>query len=553
MGKLDLQWVSDVIGDDYLRWKNGDVIRIQAQTSTGKTEFIKTKLLQHAIENNKRILYICNRVNLKRQMKIDVAEKQTFSLKNILHDIELLDKLEVIGNITITSYQKIQHFLLNEKYELNYDDIYRKYLDSDYIVMDEVHYIVQDSSFANKTIFFYEDYLRQYNKDCITILISATMDYIKKPLETIYNDMELNIRDYTTGIDYSHINTFYFKSITDIIHTINNDNSGNKWLVFINNNNNAKNMLEEIKDSEFVCSERSKYANQMNREELNNLISNSQFNCKCLIATKAIDNGVNIHDPLVKNIVITALDKIDFIQMLGRKRIDINNPQEINLYIMARYRKSFSTLINRKYDPADSIVKLWTNKRNEFNRKYDVDIDKLGKYSNLFYKDKNGNWQLNEIGYLMLIKHKEFCEDMIDKFDKQGESAFIREQLRWMKLKFKKENWIEEVLDNNIINTLEEYLEERVNIKLFDNEQQKLKEFITKDFDSMIDKLQNRHKGREPGLKILNKLLIVCDIPYSIISKQEKNAKSNNFNKTYWLIINSKVDESKKCHTINIY
>lgn len=299
--KLNLQWVSDTIGGDYNNWKNGDIIRIEAQTATGKTEFIKTKLLKHAIENNKRILYICNRVNLKRQMKID-AEKQNFSLKNIQDNFELLDKLEIIGNITITSYQKIQHFLLNEKYGLNHNDIYTQYLDFDFIVMDEVHYIVQDSSFANKTVFFYEDYLRQYNKNCITILISATMDYIKEPIENIYNYMELNIRDYTTGIDYSYINAFYFKQFKDLIHTINNDDSGNKWLVFINSMEIAKDMLEEIKDSKFICSERSKYANQMDKEELDNIILNSQFNCKCLIATKAIDNGINIRDPLVTNV-----------------------------------------------------------------------------------------------------------------------------------------------------------------------------------------------------------------------------------------------------------
>lgn len=76
--------------------------------------------------------------------------------------------------------------------------------------------------------------------------------------------------------------------------------------------------------------------------------------------------------------------------MLGRKRINIENAQEVNLYIMARYKKSFSALINRKYSPADDIVNLWTNKRNEFNRKYDVDIDKLGKYPNIFYKDNDG-------------------------------------------------------------------------------------------------------------------------------------------------------------------
>jgi superfamily II DNA or RNA helicase len=347
--KLNLKWVSETIGEDYKNWTNGAVIRIEAQTGTGKTAFIKTKLLEHAINNGKRILYICNRINLKRQMKIDVARKQNIEMN--YNEFDVLDSLEEIGNITITSYQKIQYYLLNERHQLNYKDVYTKYLNFDYIVLDEAHYIVQDASFANETVFFYRDYLKQCNKNCITILVSATMDYMKEPLlEEIYADSERKIYNYTTGIDYSYINAYYFNKYEDIITTINNDNSGNKWLIFINNLNKAKEINGKIKGSKFICSEYNQYASQMDKDELDNIIINNRFECKCLIATKVIDNGININDSLLTNIVIIALDKVDFIQMLGRKRIDIKEAQNINLYIMARYKKTFSTLIYDNYN-----------------------------------------------------------------------------------------------------------------------------------------------------------------------------------------------------------
>lgn len=511
MNRLNLNWVSDTISDDYLLWQNGDIIRIEAQTGTGKTYFIKTKLLKYAISNNKKILYICNRVNLKRQMKIDVAQIQNIKI-NIKS--KELDKLEDIGNITITSYQKIQYYLLNEKYGLNPKDDYLKYLQFDYIIMDECHYIVQDASFANETVFFYQDYLRQYSKDCITILISATMDYIKTPIEKIYNNMELNIHDYTTGIDYSYLDVYYFKKYEDIINTINNDTSGNKWLVFIGNIKMANAMLEKIEDSKFVCSQNGKYKNKNDDEELENIILNNKFNCKCLIATKSLDNGVNINDPLLTNIVIMALDKIDFIQMLGRKRIDIEDPQQVNLYIPAKSKKTFLALLNTKFKIINEEIYLYLNKPNEFNRKYDTKINQIGKLSNLFYRSENG-WQLNKIGYLMFIKQMDFCEEMIKQFDISGEESFIHKQLEWINLEYNIMNWVINIMDNKEVKSLEEYLENIVGIQLFKEEKKEL-----------IDKINLRQDNKQlKSYNSLNACLQERKIPYMIIPKRNKNCR----------------------------
>lgn len=71
--------------------------------------------------------------------------------------------------------------------------------------------------------------------------------------------------------------------------------------------------------------------------ELDSIINNSKFNRKVLIATKTLDNGINIKDNKVKNIVIMAWDKITFIQMLGRRRVNIEDADTVNLYIPLRY------------------------------------------------------------------------------------------------------------------------------------------------------------------------------------------------------------------------
>ena len=136
------------------------------------------------------------------------------------------------------------------------------------------------------------------------------------------------------------------------------------------------------------------------------------------------------------------------------------------------------------------------------------------------------------------LKNK-FYKKIIRKLKKDKENAFIKEQLRWIGLRYKKENHIMEVFDDNEVRTVRSYLENlHINkIKLFDNEQKELKEFISKDFEQMINKLQGgKNSNKEAGMKILNKLFLVCDIPYMIKSKKETSNKDGKKNKMYWLI-----------------
>ena len=106
--RLNIKWVSEVINDDYKNWQKGDSVIIESQTGTGKTYFFtgdeKTEGLVDKINKNEKILYLCNRVNLKRQFKRDLLKKYGMGIPE---DINELDKISEIGNITILSYQAL--------------------------------------------------------------------------------------------------------------------------------------------------------------------------------------------------------------------------------------------------------------------------------------------------------------------------------------------------------------------------------------------------------------------------------------------------------------
>lgn len=494
--KLKLDWVTDTIGDEYKQWTEGDSVFIKAQTGTGKSQFTKTRLVNHAEKNEEFILYICNRINLKRQVKIDLMKRLGENTHNI--DLEELDMRSMYGNVKVTSYQGIQQVILDKEYGIENTIDYSIYK---YVVMDEIHSIIQDASYNNHTIYFFNKFIKEYNPNTINIYISATMDVIKPMIDRIQESSNIGKTwEYTTGIDYTYLDVYYFKKIKDIVNTINNDKSESKWVIFVNTVNKGTYLEEKINDSAFICSEgNKKNKSKISEMERDSIINDSFFSCKCLITTKVLDNGINFEDYSLTNIVIMTLDKIDFIQMLGRKRIDINNAQQVKLYIEAKSIKTFTTIKNNIIKPIREEVKLFFEDKNEFRRKYNPNQDELGKYSNVFYTNVNNELNVNGVSYFTFVTQDWFCDDIIDKFKQDKESAFIKEQLSWIGHKYDKLNWVIDVVADEEINRLRKYLDNVVDTKLFADEQKELTKLIMNELVTVGNGIDYRTKKVKPS------------------------------------------------------
>ncbi len=160
--QLNLKWVSETIGDEYKKWRKGDVVYIQAQTGTGKTFFItgdeKVKGLLDKMPCWEKLIYICNRIELKRQLKIDLLNKFGIRIKRDdknkdMVDVDWLDNQTIINNVVITSYHAIADGELGNIYK----DESNSVSDFDYIVCDECHFFLTDAGFNNKTYLAYEE------------------------------------------------------------------------------------------------------------------------------------------------------------------------------------------------------------------------------------------------------------------------------------------------------------------------------------------------------------------------------------------------------------
>lgn len=549
--KLNLQWVSNIVGDDYKnKWRKGDIVLIKAQTGTGKTFLVtgnsKVKGIIDYLEDYESLIYICNRTELKRQIKKSLCEKYGIEIKytddkNTIIDNVWLDGLTTFNNTVITSYHAIANGELDNLYVNGCHTV-----DFDYIVCDECHFFTTDSSYNNKALYSFNELVLPRFKDSIRIFISATMEELEDKIIQSFEMSKSNyfgtgsegtIFKYNTGIDYSYLNVKYFKKVDDILQLIKNDTSEDKWLFFVSSTELGQNISKELNkvgvSSKFVKS-------GINSAEKKSIVSNSKFNCKVLVSTKCLDNGVNIMDDKVKNLIVMAYDKVTFIQEIGRKRIRIDNAENINLYIPTFSSNNFQKLLDYTYIPKFNSIDMFKEDIELFKRQYNNDLDK--SYKDLFYLDDKNEWKLNPLGKYRLEKDIEFTEKIIDKFKKDKKFAYIKEQLSWLGLEgcFNELDLIEDVVDNEEVIKLEEYLENKINKRLYEKEQQEISDLIIKELITIGNKIDYRTQKLKPST-IESLLREELELPYAVSKPKREDKKIDGKRVTKSYIIISKI------------
>ncbi|MBR0287609.1 MAG: DEAD/DEAH box helicase family protein, partial [Selenomonadaceae bacterium] len=418
------KWVSDALDSHVSKWNIKTPVFISAQTGTGKNTFIRESLLTKVyfdnVRNgsNKRILLLSNRVALNRQSKYQYAEyireltgDSSYIERFKKYTAEGIDEYVDFGIITICSYHQL--------YE-------RKLLDNkeyDYIICDECHFFTSDAIFNIETDKILE-YIVSQGKNSVRIYMTATIEtvfeaivreefgYLKNRVDELFLDLD----KYSSSADYkiSLINKtpiqilnpceddrpVYFYSIADaknyILETMSKkfcfyymsrnydyikniyvyrnheelaeaiNASADKWLVFVNElpKKDNEDPLNELKRS-FVQLSREKIDNSKKaREVYDKLIEKESFDSDVLIATSLLNNGINISDEKVKNIVIDVFDRTEFIQMLGRVRV--KSGDSINLYIREYKTEELKTFLRR--DIGKLVLLLYMDILNGFNR-----------------------------------------------------------------------------------------------------------------------------------------------------------------------------------------
>lgn len=114
-----------------------------------------------------------------------------------------------------------------------------------------------------------------------------------------------------------------------------------------------------LKEEDVVFLDANYEKDDESRESVNQIVKEKLSSKKVLISTAVMDNGVSLFDLDLKNIVIFADTKEEFIQMLGRKRKDGG---KVNLYVC---KQNINHFIHRR-DSINKVIKYFDDRENIF-------------------------------------------------------------------------------------------------------------------------------------------------------------------------------------------
>jgi len=497
-----MKYISEKIGSDYMTWcksidksktwQNGDSIFITSPTGTGKSTFVFKDLLKHYKENGKRILYLVNRSVLKEQLEDSLDEYIEYrNYITIMLYQELEEEIRALYPVNSNMYPGvgIMHYVPQNDnrhwLQFNRLDIY------DCVVCDEAHYFLMDSNYNTNTILSFK-YINTHFHNKIRIFMSATIDDIKCCIEEYnlkakyartewlelnsnipidyFNSMERNSWEYGMSFRNEDINVKMFKTKDEIIEEI--GRSTDKWLVFVDNKEYGR-RLKTIIELQFEANEANETVNFIWSNykddteawgEVETISQKERQDSTVLIATSVLDNGVNFKDANLRNIVIFADTKVEFLQMLGRKRKD---GMPINLYILQLSKYHFEKRLrickqrfkyidaNYKYlcnniqldfDRMKEMAPFWNS---NFTMYQQMENDILRQQNIFLMHDMLNNYGIQEAvkaTYLfyggMLLPNMlsmrniqnliKYYIEVIDAFEREGENAFLQMQLMWL-------------------------------------------------------------------------------------------------------------------------
>ena len=333
-----------------------------------------------------------------------------------------------------------------------------------YIVADECHYFFSDSAFNATTNLSYQFILNMYG--LCRIFISATMERFMQYIEndfkyikslSVFNSVTacMNPRQiYECQADYSYINFQYFCENTEIIELIEKFKK-EKWVIFVDSKKNGIEINETLKNKEissmFVDAE---YSAEFSEDEVNQIVKSKKSSYQVLIATSVLDCGISLVDNDLKNMIILADTKESFMQMLGRKRKE-NDEEVLNLYVKKRTKGDFVRRLNVYQERMKILNELNWQQPKECN----VILEEILKNERLYDCIRNisyvyqGKLQFNIFGCLQIYHLCNHYTSIIERFDREGESAFLYEQAEWLGL----EN-IDEILEEDDKKRYDAYL-----------------------------------------------------------------------------------------------
>lgn len=466
-------FIDKKIGEEYQKWKPGDVVLITAPTGAGKSYFIREIYLKWMIVNQKgsrektKILYLVNRKILKKQMEEELKETE-YKLRRELWD-EGVRETDLSKYITYHTYQYVESLICQNKMHKLMELVNEHCV----VVFDECHYFMADSTFHTTTELSY-NFLREafYNK--IQIYMSATIKCIKQIIvdDVIYKSVLphyekssycvwgtknlSNIIDkYDLEMSYDYIETVLLDKIDDLKREIKSEHSKEKWLIFVDSIEKGLQLKKDLCDGENpICKEEIVFIeatleeDEYAEEAVKEIESSNKSNKRIIITTPVMDNGISIHDEGLKHIAIMTDDESSFIQMLGRRRNQ--EKEQIKLYLFKRDVHYFEN----RLDQMEGVLREYKKIKEHLQKKKLLELHISRKYELQLREEYRNNPFIldDEQGIYTVELNPGFYLQGINQMYEDSEYQYIyRFSNEWMEANQKNSDLIENILKNTSV------------------------------------------------------------------------------------------------------
>lgn len=316
--------------DEMPFWQAAKPIFLDLPTGAGKTTFVYNVLLPEALKQGKNLLLVSNRVALSTQQKRAIMKFIDAPQLKLLTD-EGVRQTEDFGQVRVVTYHRLPA-LLHDKSASGW------IANLAFVVFDEAHFFTSDAPFNENVDYILRlacerfchairFYLSGTSWDVLEPLADAEQKYYHCHVYQPYYRW-LPVREivrYTKVPDFSAYSLRFFRSLSELVPKIQKDYS-EKWIIFTDSKACGKEFANGLKGNCVYLDAESKGSQAWCK-----IIEKKRFEDQVLVTTAVLDNGIDIEDPAVKNVVVITDNRTSLIQMMGRKRR--KDGERVNLWV----------------------------------------------------------------------------------------------------------------------------------------------------------------------------------------------------------------------------
>lgn len=497
-----MSYVSDIITNEELdTWKPKDTILLTAGTGTGKSHFVLNSLNHYAKRKKQRVLLLVPRASIKKQFELGLTIDDT--------------------HFEIQTYQWIESKFLRGQ---------TTFADYDYIVADEAHYFLDDSTFNVTTDVSFQWIMKH---SAIKIMMSATSEVLFGLIQ-MYVETD-KIRHYQMKQNFENIEHLYvypfdrknpYQYVLKQMHQIRTRHE--KALIFVNNKTEAKKLHDAFpKDSYFFHG-----GNQTKKqeEELKEILNNEKFDKPFLITTSVLDTGVTFIDKNLKHIFLDSNSMNSLIQMYGRKRF-INEYDKVTLHVRDFNNSSLGGIYSRYKQMIKPLDYYMEHGEKKFIEHYPMMRDSSNRIIKGVYVASNekseGLVQLNNLYYFHMKVQLEWSNYLL-----QNKITFREEVVKMFESEEKHTNVSEAEKNDGIY----EYLTNVAGDKLYVEERENLIDFIGIYHDGKQLRGRNSLNGFLEEAKLPFHISHGKDVKRTVVNHKGDIVQNPFYQRTYWMV-----------------